>query len=362
MQKKIYLSPPWMGGTEQTRVNAALESGWIAPCGPAVDEFEQRLAQLSTRHVAAVASGTAALDLLMHELSVGPDTTVFASDLTFISTVGPAFHRGAKLALIDSDAATGTMSMAHLEEALTSLKPTKAVIIAADIYGQCSDYDQLESLAARHHAQLIIDAAEAVGATCRNRPAGAAGLAAVYSFNGNKLITTSGGGAVLSSDLDLVNRARWRAQQSREPHPWYEHREVGYNYRLSNPLAAFGCGQLDALDEIIRRKRAIFEFYLRVLAGRALPYPCADYSASTHWLSVFLYPNRQARDEAAKRLGAANIESRPVWKPMHLQPVFAELPVFGGEVSADFFERGICLPSGAGLDGNDLERIAAALE
>ena len=363
VDKRIYLSPPWLGGSERTRLEDAVASGWVAPCGPAVDEFERRLAALPGpgHHAAAVTSGTAALDLLMHAFDVGPGTTVIASDLTFISTIGPAVHRGATPVFVDSDPATGTMSVPLLEEALACCTAKRVIVIAADLYGQCCDYDALAEVCTRRNAIFLVDAAEAVGATYRGRGAGSAGRASIYSFNGNKLITTSGGGAVLSTDRALVDRARKRAQQSREPFPWYEHREVGYNYRLSNLLAAVGCGQLDILDEIVRRKRATFDFYCRALTGKAIPFPVADYTHATHWLSVFLYPDTAARDAAAARLTAANIESRPVWKPMHLQPVFQEARVFGGATSADFFNRGICLPSGAGLADKDLERIEACL-
>ena len=199
---------------------------------------------------------------------------------------------------------------------------------------------------------LVVDASESVGATCRGRPAGCAGRGAVYSFNGNKLITTSGGGAVLSRDPGLVARARWRAQQARENALWYEHREVGYNYRLSNLLAAVGCAQLDRLPEIVRRKRRIFDFY-RALFSRMpnppVPFPCGAFTSSTRWLSVFLFPTEEERDALAARLAEADIETRPVWKPMHLQPVFQGCRVYGGAVAEDFFRRGLCLPSGAGL-------------
>ncbi|MGN0847442.1 MAG: DegT/DnrJ/EryC1/StrS family aminotransferase [Kiritimatiellia bacterium] len=361
MQKRIFLSPPWVGAAERAAVAAAFDSGYVAPCGPMVDAFDARLGRLAGQHAAAVASGTAALDLLMAELGVGPETTVIASTLTFIATVGPAVHRGARPVFIDSDPATGTISLPLLEEALRA--SGKALVLAADIYGQCCDYDALEALCAQYGATLVIDAAEAVGATCRGRPAGAAGAAAVYSFNGNKLITTSGGGAVLSRDPALVARARWRAQQARENTVWYEHREVGYNYRMSNLLAAVGCAQLDRLPEIIRRKRRIFEFYRARLGGpcAATPFPRGAFTDSTRWLSVFLFPTEAARDDAAARLAAANIESRPVWKPLHLQPIFRACRVYGGAVAEDLFRRGLCLPSGAGLTRRQLDAIARAL-
>ena len=371
MQNRIFLSPPWVGEPERAAVAAAFDSGYVAPCGPMVDQFDRRLGALADQSAAAVSSGTAARDLLMEEFAVGPDTAVLASTLTFIATVGPAWHRGAQPIFIDADPLTGTISLPLLEKALRAVArrrtPTRVLVLAADIYGQTCDYDGLESLCSRYGATLIVDAAESVGATCRGRPAGHAGAAAVYSFNGNKLVTTSGGGAVLSRDPEIVQRARWRAQQARENKVWYEHCEVGYNYRMSNLLAAVGCAQLDRLPEIVRRKRKIFDFYLALFCGdkrpghRVAPYPCGDFTEPTRWLSVFLFPTACVRDAVAARLAAADIECRPVWKPLHLQPVFKTCRVYGGEVAEDFFRRGLCLPSGAGLTRTQLKRIAEAI-
>ena len=364
MSKRIFLSPPWFGARERAALDGAFASGYLAPCGPQVDDFERRLGRLAGQHAAAVASGTAALDLLMAAFGVGRGTTVVASALTFVATVGPAVHRGATPVFVDADPATGTMSVPLLEQALRDLAARSArrvLVLAADLYGRCGDYDALERACAAWGATLVIDAAEAVGATYKGRPAGCAGAAAVYSFNGYKLITTSGGGAVLSRDAALVDRARWRAQQARENVAWYEHREVGYNYRLSNLLAAVGCAQLGRLPEIVRRKRRIFDFYRARLGRSAAPFPCGPFTDPTHWLSVFLFPTEAARDAVAARLAAANIETRPVWKPMHLQPVFRGCRVYGGAVAEDFFRRGLCLPSGAGLAARELETIASAL-
>ena len=374
MNKRIFLSPPWVGEPERAAVAAAFDSGYVAPCGPLVDTFDQRLGALAGQSAAAVASGTAALDLLMAALDVGPDTTVIASSLTFIAAGGPAARRGAAPVCVDAAPATGALATPLLEKALKTFRRTHAksaknvhdlVVISADIYGQCCDYDAIASLCDQYEATYIVDAAEAVGATYRGRPAGHAGLAAIYSFNGNKLITTSGGGAVLARNPEIVARARWRAQQSRENAVWYEHREVGNNYRMSNILAAVGCAQLDRMPEIIRRKSRTFSFYSELFARHEalgiVPFPCGDFTESTRWLSVFLYPTEAERDAAAARLTAANIESRPVWKPMHLQPVFKRCRAYGGAVSEDFFRRGICLPSGAGLTKRQLDVIAHAL-
>ena len=376
MAKRIFLSPPWVGQAERAAVSAAFDSGYVAPCGPLVDEFDRRLGQLAGQHAAAVASGTAALDLLMAEFGVGPGTVVVASSLTFVATVGPAVHRGARPVFVDSDPATGTLSIPLLESALADLRRTHRgpiVVIPADIYGQCCDYDALEALCTRFDATLVVDAAEAVGATCRSRPAGCAGAAAVYSFNGNKIVTTSGGGAVLSRDPDIVVRAKWRAQQARERVVHYEHREIGYNYRMSNLLGGLGCAQLDRLPEIVRRKRRTFAAYCELFgcapdtpfhprSKDVQPFPCdASCTASTRWLSVFVFPTSAARDAVAARLDAADIENRPVWKPMHLQPTFRDCRAWGGDVSAALFRRGLCLPSGAGLTAAQFARVARAI-
>ena len=360
MRKRIFLSPPWVGASERGLVGQAFDSGYVAPCGPMVDAFDRRLGELSGQHAAAVASGTAAIDLLMAELGVGPRTTVVASSLTFMATVGPALMRGAKVVFVDSDPATGTISIPLLEQALADVR-RPAVVVAADIYGQCCDYDALEEVCARHRVPLVLDAAESVGATYKDRPSGLAGAAAVYSFNGNKIITTSGGGAVLSRDPELVARAKWRAQQSREPVAWYEHREVGYNYRMSNILAALGVAQLGRLPEILERRTANHRRYSAV-CGRLGMDMLPDVDGENHWLNVVLMRSREGRDALAEAFSAADIETRPVWKPMHLQPVFSGVPVFGGDVSRGLFDRGLCLPSGTGLDEEDWGRILFVME
>lgn len=361
---RIFLSPPWTDDAERRAVERAFDSGYIAPCGPMVDEFERNLSALCGLDAAAVASGTAAIDLLMDEFEINSETFVFAPSLTFIATVGPAARRGAKIAFIDTDPETGTMSVPLLDAALARRREespaAKILVIAADIYGQCSDYDAIESVVRRHGAILVTDAAEAVGATYKGRPAGTAGSAAIYSFNGNKIITSSGGGAVLSSDPAITKRARWRAQQSRENFVWYEHREVGHNYRMSNILASVGLAQFEKLPEIIRRKRAAFKRWSEILSGRAKPYPCSALVESTRWLSVFIFDSETERDRMSAKLSEADAESRPVWKPMHLQPVFADAEMYGGEVCEDLFRRGICLPSGAGLSEEQWERLERA--
>ena len=356
--KRIFLSPPFVGAAERAAVRGAFDSGYVAPCGPQVDEFERRLAKLAGRRYAvAVSSGTAAIDLLMAELGVDETWTVVAPTLTFIATVGPAFHRGAKLVFVDSDA-TGNIDVSLLEDALESLGGnTKILVIGVDLYGNCCNYGSITKLCRKFGAVFVTDAAEAVGAKRDGRPAGSAGLAGVYSFNGNKIVTTSGGGAIVTDDRGLAERARKRSQQSREKCIWYEHRAVGYNYRLSNILAAIGLAQLDRLPAILKKRKANYDWYARNFKGDLLsPTPNAN-----HWLTVAVLSSRRERDKLLRRFEAADIEARPVWKPLHLQPVFAKCRVFGGEVAKALFERGVCLPSGTGLKSGDFTRISPCL-
>lgn len=396
---RIFLSPPSVGAKERAAVRRAFDSGYVAPCGPQVDEFERRLAALAGRRYAvAVSSGTAAIDLVMAELGVDSSWTVIAPTLTFIATVGPAFHRGARLVFVDCDA-TGNIDVALLEEALESYRvdvgshrvkvgshrvqvgscrgynqtlidpnptlidpnPTlnhpKTLVIGVDLYGACCDYGAISKLCRRYGAIFVDDAAEAVGATWKDKSAGSAGLAGIYSFNGNKIVTTSGGGAIVTDDRGLAERAKKRAQQSREKCAWYEHKEVGYNYRLSNILGALGIAQLDRLPAILEKRRANFKWYEKNFPGDVMVPP----EGSNHWLTVGLLPSRRERDAMSRALAAADIESRPVWKPMHLQPVFSGCKVFGGEVAEMLFDRGICLPSGTDLSSADFRRIAGAL-
>ena len=397
MSPRIFLSPPWMGGAEQTLIEEAFASKYIAPCGPMVDRFEREFAEtVGVPHTCAVSSCTAALDLLFRDLGVGRGDLVFCSDLTFIASISPACLRGAVPVFIDCDSKTWTMDPALLEEALTEASRSGRLpkaVVAVDLYGQCCDYSRIELICARFGVPLIIDAAEALGARYfgensngagreeqnnghvdkarRGRHAGAAGWASVYSFNGNKIVTTSGGGMVASRDAEVVSRARKRSQQSREPAIWYEHVELGYNYRMSNILAAIGVGQLSFLGRIIEKKRQIFDWYKKHLgtASRFDFMPEAAYGMCTRWLTVAQIESEVGgrRSEVGSPADAVmrvitalekvNIESRPVWKPMHLQPVFRDAKVYGGRVSEALFNSGLCLPSGTALVEEDVVRI-----
>ncbi|MBE6382620.1 MAG: aminotransferase class I/II-fold pyridoxal phosphate-dependent enzyme [Lentisphaerae bacterium] len=366
--KRIFLSPPCVDSAEREAVMGAFDSGYVAPCGPMVDELERRLAALAgRRHAVALSAGTAAIDLAMAEWGVDSEWTVFVPTLTFVATIGPAWHRGARLVFVDSDE-TGNIDTDLLAKALEADRGEgRRLVVGVDLYGRPCNYGRIAELCRASGAVFLCDSAEAVGAKRGSVPAGGAGDAAIFSFNGNKIVTTSGGGALLTDDEGVAERARKRSQQSRERAVWYEHREIGYNYRMSNILASVGISQLGKLDSFIARRSEIKSFYMRELAGRFEFLPPVE--GENHWLTVALAESSKERDSALARLAEANIEARPVWKPMHLQPVFAphfagdrpRCRTVGGAVSESLFERGICLPSGSGMSNADLVRVVSAL-
>ena len=367
---RIFLSPPHMSGEEMTFIQEAFTSNYIAPLGPMVDAFEREFAAYTgIPYCLALSSGTAAMHLALRELGVGQGDIVLASSLTFIGSVSSATFLGAKITFIDSDRATWNMDTellaAELADCAKRGKLPKAVI-PTDLYGQCADLDQIKALCAPHNIPVIVDSAESAGATYKGHSAGYGAKASIYSFNGNKIITTSGGGMLASEDQSLIEHARKLSQQARDPELHYEHTEIGYNYRLSNVLAAIGRGQLSVLDQRVARKRDIFVRYQQLLAD--LPgidfMPEAPYGRSNRWLTVILVTEKEFGAswlDIARALATENIEARPVWKPMHLQPVFKGCGYRGSGVSNDLFSRGLCLPSGTALMDSDLDRIAGII-
>jgi dTDP-4-amino-4,6-dideoxygalactose transaminase len=364
---RIYLSPPHMGEKEKELLLNAFDSNWIAPMGPHVDAFEREFCKtVGIPHAAALSSGTAALHLALLMLGVGQEDEVLVPTFTFAATANAVRYLGATPVFIDSDRDSWNVDPGLLEEELATNarrgKIPKAVIVV-DLYGQCADYDRILPLCARYGVPVLEDAAEALGASYKGKPAGSFGVAAVFSFNGNKIITTSGGGMFVSLDATLVARARFLSQQARDPAPHYQHSEVGYNYRMSNLLAAVGRGQLQVLRDRVSKKRDIFCFYKRTLGdlpGISLM-PIADYGKPNHWLTCILVDPAgfgATREDICLALEKAHIESRPLWKPMHLQPVFKKFRLRGGSVSERLFRDGLCLPSGTALTDGDLERIA----
>lgn len=366
---RLYLSPPHMSGPERALLLDAYDSNWIAPLGPHVDAFERELATVTgVPHAAALSSGTAGLHLALVMLGVGPGDEVLVSTLTFAATANAVRYVGATPVFIDADRTSWTMDPALLEEELATCakrgKLPKAVI-TVDLYGQCCDYDRITAACARYDVPLVEDAAEALGATYRGKPAGSFGAMGILSFNGNKIITTSGGGALLSHDERWAKKARHLATQAREPAAHYEHTEIGYNYRLSNLLAAVGRGQLQTLSLRVEARRATNAYYRRALAEQPGVHfmPEASYGTCTFWLTCLtIDPALLGTDREALRvaLEKENIEARPVWKPMHLQPVFASCRTRGGEVARDLFERGLCLPSGSQMTDADRARVVDA--
>ncbi|MBK9035505.1 MAG: aminotransferase class I/II-fold pyridoxal phosphate-dependent enzyme [Myxococcales bacterium] len=365
MMTRVYLSPPHLSGAELGLLTDAVASNWIAPLGPHVDGFERELAAaVAVPGAVALSSGTAALHLALIVAGVGPGDRVAVSTLTFSASANPVVYVGAEPVFIDCDA-TWTMDPDLLAEALADAerrgRPIRAVI-TVDLYGQSCAYDRIAPLCARHGAVLIQDAAEALGSTYQGRPVGGQGALAVLSFNGNKIITTSGGGALLGADAGWLAHARKLSTQAREPAPHYQHAEIGFNYRLSNLLAAVGRAQLAALPERVAARRAVNARYRDALAG--LPgvefLDDAPGCVGNCWLTCLtIDPARFGADREQVRvaLEAADIEARPVWKPMHLQPIFAGAPVRGGARAAALFERGLCLPSGSSLTEADQARV-----
>ena len=368
---RIFLSPPFLNGREIECVKEAFASNYIAPLGPQVDAFEKALAEVTGRRFAvAVSSGTAAMHLALQTLGLKKGDLVLASTLTFIGSVTPVAFLGGVPFFIDSDAKTWNMDVDLLEEAIEDLDrkgKRPAAVIPTDLYGQCADYDAIQAVCQRYGIPLIIDAAESMGASYRKRRAGSGGRVAILSFNGNKIVTTSGGGALLTDDRQLAEYARKLSQQAREPVPHYEHVEIGYNYRMSNLLAAVGLGQLEDLEWRVVKKRAVFKTYCELFQDTpGISFmPEVAYGRSSRWLSVCIVdPDLFGTDRESIRLAleAENIESRPVWKPMHLQPVFKDSRVVGGSVAEELFDKGLCLPSGLNLSTKDQERICAIVK
>jgi dTDP-4-amino-4,6-dideoxygalactose transaminase len=360
---KIYLSPPELAGTELSLLGDAVASNWIAPLGPHVDAFEAELAaRLELPHALALSSGTAALHLALEVLGVGAGHEVWCSTLTFAATANAVRYVGATPVFIDSDRRTWNMDPELLVEALDAAARRGALpraVIAVDLYGQTAELEPIATACRRYGVFLVEDAAEALGATYRGRPAGSYGDLAVLSFNGNKIITTSGGGALLGRERAWIDRARYLATQARSPVRHYEHEAVGYNYRLSNLLAAVGRAQLADLDRRVEARRATNRCYREALG--ALPgwafMPDAPDRRSTWWLTCATVADHSRREALLDHLALHEIEARPIWKPMHLQPVFRGCRAIGGAVAEDLFARGLCLPSGSSLTPAERERV-----
>jgi len=380
MGKKIYLCSPHMGGGEMKYVQEAFDSNWIAPLGPNVDGFERELcAATGAKHVAALSSGTAAIHLSLIMLGVGPGDYVIGQSFTFSATVNPIAYLGATPILVDSEPGTWNMDPELLEKAIQGLKVGRSeglkvregkmpkAIIVAHLYGMPARMREIMAVADKYGIPVIEDAAEALGSEYMGRRVGCNSKFGILSFNGNKIITTSGGGALISDDAALIERARFLATQARDPAPHYQHSVIGYNYRMSNVVAGVGRGQLEVLDLRVRQHREFNAWYRELL--KDVPgvtfqsEPSSDFY-SNFWLTcIVIDPAVTGTDREKLRLAfdAANIESRPLWKPMHLQPVFAGCPAYINGTSEKLFDNGLCLPSGSNIDAEGRERIAEVI-
>ena len=372
IDEQILLSTPHMGDAERDFVEEAFRTNWIAPLGPNVDAFEAEVAELiGVESAVALSSGTAAIHLALVLLGVSSGDCVFCSSLTFAASVNPIAYQNAVPVLIDSEPTSWNMSPIALERALEAARKNgrlpKAVIVV-NLYGQSADMEPLGALCDRYGVPMVEDAAESLGAKYRGRHSGTFGRIGIYSFNGNKIITASGGGMLVTSEMGLADRARFLATQARDPAPHYQHSVIGYNYRMSNILAGVGRGQLKVLDQRVQARREIFRRYSEAFSNESwiqlMPEP--EWSFSTHWISAaFLAPDARIDGQLLVRhLADEFIEARPVWKPMHRQPIFAHAEYFSHgncSVSDELFERGICLPSGSNLTMEQVDRVADAV-
>lgn len=371
MKPKIWLSSPHMGENELAYVREAFSSNWIAPLGPHVDGFEQDLQAYLGHgvHVAALSSGTAALHLALVILGVKAGDEVICQSMTFAASANPIIYQGAMPVFVDSDELTWNLSPEFLEQAihcrLKQGKKPKAIIVV-HLYGMPAQIDRIIEIARFYEIPVIEDAAEALGSSFKGQSLGTFGDIGILSFNGNKIITTSGGGALLSANPDYVKKARFLATQAQDPAPHYQHSHIGYNYRMSNVCAGIGRGQMEVLQQRVLQRRQNFLHYKNALTSikeiRFLEEPNPDYF-SNHWLTTVVLENsRITRENLRSALVGDNIDCRPLWKPMHLQPVFADLPFYGKNTSNQLFAKGLCLPSGSNLLEEDLDRVVQQIE
>lgn len=369
---KIWLSSPHMGGTEQQYVQEAFDTNWVAPLGPNVNGFEQDIADyLKTGHVAALSSGTAALHLALIILGIEPGDEVICQSMTFSASANPIAYQKAVPVFVDSEADTWNMSPELLEEAIKDrIKKGKTpkAIIPVHLYGMPAKMDEIIAIAQRYNIPVIEDAAEALGSTYKGKMCGTFGEMGVLSFNGNKIITTSGGGALVTNNEAAKQKAVFLSTQARDAAPHYQHSHIGYNYRMSNIVAGIGRGQMEVLPLRVEQRRKVFEKYktaLGTIPGVSfVEEPQGFYS--NRWLTTVLIDPKETngvtRETIRLALDADNIESRPLWKPMHMQPVFSDAPFYGNGLSEQLFENGLCLPSGSNLTDEEFERVISVIK
>ena len=372
MNKKIWLSSPHMGGKEQEFVKEAFDNNWVAPLGPNVDGFESDLSDFLGGEnvcVAALNSGTAALHLALIILDVGPGDIVFVQSFTFCGSTNPVSYRGAELVFIDSELDTWNMCPVALRSACESFKHHNVkAIIPVHLYGMPAKMDEISLIGKEFGVPIIEDAAEALGSKYKNRNCGTLGNLSALSFNGNKIITTSGGGALVSENKFFIEMARFLSTQARDSAPHYEHSQIGYNYRMSNILAGIGRGQMEVIEDRVAQRRAINQRYREFFAGVdgvTFQTEPNSYYFSNYWLTAILIDPALSggisREDVRLALHAEDIESRPLWKPMHMQPVYEGAKFFGHGICEELFRKGLCLPSGSNLTNEEFDRIFAAL-
>ena len=366
MADKIYLSSPHMSaeGYEMQYIQEAFDTNWIAPLGQNVNEFEKELAaKVGSKAAAALSSGTAAIHLALKAAGVGEGDIVFCQSLTFSATANPIIYQNAVPVFIDSDYETWNMCPKALEKAFEKYPDVKAVLVV-HLYGLAADMDQIMQICNKHNVTVIEDAAESLGAYYQGKHTGTIGEYGIFSFNGNKIITTSGGGMLVADNEERIAKVRFWATQSRDPARHYQHSELGFNYRMSNVLAGIGRGQLKVLDQRVEKKKYIFEYYKRELGGlEGVQFmPINKWNEPNYWLSCMTLSGPVRPLDIMEALEAENIESRPIWKPMHMQPFFAEYDFIGEGVSEKLFENGVCLPSDTKMTDEDLERICEIIK
>jgi dTDP-4-amino-4,6-dideoxygalactose transaminase len=367
--KRIYLSSPHMSGGEMKYIDQAFAQNWVSPLGPNVDAFEESLARYcGVKHAAALSSGTAAIHLALIILGIKPGDEVIASSFTFSATVNPIVYQGATPILIDSEPGTWNMDPELLEDAIKSRRAegrgqrVKA-IIPVHLYGMPANMGEIMKIADKYEIPVIEDAAEALGSRFNGKQVGSFGKMVILSFNGNKIITTSGGGALLSNYKDLIAKARFLATQARDKAPHYQHSQIGYNYRMSNILAGIGRGQMEVIEDRVKRRRDTFSFYkknLSIYEGiKFIEEPDESYFSNRWLTTVLIDPSKTgiSREDLQINLEKENIETRPLWKPMHLQPVFSSCPSYLNGVSLELFSKGLCLPSGSNMSDDDRMRV-----
>lgn len=367
MEDRIFLSFPHLGGHEMRYINEAFEGSWVVPLGPHVDEFEKRLEHyLHAPNVVALSAGTAALHLGLVMLGVGAGDEVLCQSFTFAASANPVRYQGASPVFVDSEPTTWNMSPEALEEAIVDRKKVTGrypkAIVVVHLYGMPAMMDEILSIAGRYGIPVLEDAAEALGSEYHGTMCGTLGDYGALSFNGNKIITTSGGGALICPDATAAGHVKFLATQAREPMPYYFHKELGFNYRLSNISAGIGCGQMEFIADRVARRRAIHELYaegFKNLDGISVHNNPADDVKSNFWLTTILFDEHSgiSPEDARLALEAENIESRWLWRPMNMQPIYADAPYYGGKCAEGIFGRGLCLPSGSILTDGDVERV-----